>query len=136
MPRRTVLTERQRALLFGLPTDEVMLLRHYILSDGDVEIIQRRRRPENRLGFALQLCALRYPGRLLQRGEVIPEKVVAFIGAQLGLTGEQLLEYAARRQTRYQHSSALQKLYGYRPFEGLARREFLDWLAGAAEAAR
>ena len=136
MPRRTVLTERQRALLFGLPTDEVMLLRHYILSDGDVEIIQRRRRPENRLGFALQLCALRYPGRLLQRGEVIPEKVVAFIGAQLGLTGEQLLEYAARRQTRYQHSSALQKLYGYRPFEGLARREFLDWLAGTAEAAR
>jgi TnpA family transposase len=31
-------------------------------------------RPHNRFGFALQLCVLRYPGRVLAPGEVIPAK--------------------------------------------------------------
>ena len=84
MPHRAVLTDRQRSALFDLPTDEPSLRRHYTLADDDLEYIYRRRRDENRLGFALQLCALRYPGRVLQPGELIPSAVVAFIGAQLG----------------------------------------------------
>ena len=65
MAHRTILTERQRSVLFDLPIDETAMLRHYILADDDLEIIRARRRPHNRFGFALQLCALRYPGRLL-----------------------------------------------------------------------
>ena len=72
MARRTVLTGRQRDALLALPADEPTLLQHHVLSDVDLGHI-RRRRPQNRLGFALQLCAFRYPGRLLQPGEVIPE---------------------------------------------------------------
>jgi len=86
MPRRSVLTERQRSALFDLPTDETNMLRLYILADDDLEHINARRRPENRIGFALQLCALRYPGRLLSSDEIIPEKVLRFIAAQLGLS--------------------------------------------------
>lgn len=136
MPRRAVLTARQRAALFGLPDTEEAALRHCVLSDADLIHIQRRRRPRNRLGFALQLCALRYPGRLIQPGEVIPAPMLAFIGAQLGITSDALLEYGARETTRYQHSAALQRLYGYRPFEGRARRNMVDWLAVAAEDVR
>lgn len=73
MPRRSILTERQRSALFDLPTDDASMLRHYILADDDLEHINERRRSENRIGFALQLCALRYPGRLLSSDEVIPE---------------------------------------------------------------
>lgn len=108
MPRRAVLTHRQRAALFGLPNNESMLVRHCLLSDADLVHIGRRRRPQNRLGFALQLCALRYPGRLIQPGEVIPERMLGFIGAQLGIAGGALLTYGAREATRYQHSAALQ----------------------------
>jgi TnpA family transposase len=72
MPRRHILTERQRKALFDLPTDEGALLRHYILDDDDIEHIRTRRHAHNKLGFALQLCAFRYPGRLLTAGEVIP----------------------------------------------------------------
>ena len=64
------------------------MLRHYTLADDDPDHIRERRRPENRIGFALQLCALRYPRRLLSHGEAIPEKVLRFISAQLGITGE------------------------------------------------
>lgn len=48
---------RQRLALLDLPTDEASLLRHCILTD-DLSHIDRRRRSENRVGFALLLCAL------------------------------------------------------------------------------
>ena len=136
MPRRTVLTARQRDALFALPDDEATLMRQHILSERDLEHVRRRRRAHNRLGFALQLCAFRYPGRLLQPGEVIPHSMLNFVGAQIGVEGEELIVYGEREATRYQHSTSLQRLYGYRPFEGRARDEIAEWIGTAAEAAR
>ena len=72
MPRRRILSERQCAALFDLPTDQITLLRHYTLADDDIEHIRGKRRSHNKFGFALQLCAFQYPGRLLATGEVIP----------------------------------------------------------------
>ena len=136
MAHRTILTERQRSALFDLPTDETVMLRHYTLADDDIEHINERRRPENKVGFALQLCALRYPGRLLLSGEVIPEKVLRFIAAQLGLTGDDILPYAARRQTRQQHLHALRQIYGFKMFSGQGARSLKAWLENEAETAR
>jgi len=136
MPRRHILTERQRAVLFELPTDEAALLRHYTLADDDLEHIRLRRRPENRIGFALQLCALRYPGRLLGPGEIIPDAVLRFIAAQLGLNTDDLLRYAIREETRHEHLGALRKIYGYRMFSGRRARDLKVWLEGDAETAR
>ena len=73
MPRRSIWSARQRAARFDLPTDEAALLRHYTLSDDDIEQIRVRPGGHNRLGFALQLGAFRYPGRLLAAGK--PKKV-------------------------------------------------------------
>lgn len=136
MPRRHILTERQRLALLNLPTDELSLLKHYTLGDDDLGNIQERRRPENRLGFALQLCALRYPGRALAPGEVIPHEVLSFIGAQLGIPADALISYATRRQTRQQHMEALREIYGYRTFTGRGARDLRDWLSDQAEDAR
>lgn len=136
MARRAVLTTRQREALFALPADEPALLRHCILSEEDLAHVRGRHRPRNRLGFALQLCALRYPGRLLRPGETIPEAMLAFVGGQLGLGADDLAGYAARSETHYEHSAALQRLYGFRPFEGGVAEAMRDWLAGTAEATR
>ncbi|MDE4134770.1 Tn3 family transposase [Phaeobacter sp. QD34_3] len=133
MAHRTILTARQRVALFDLPTDEASILYHYTLSDDDLEHINVRRRSENRFGYALQLCALRHPGRLLSSREVIPESVVRFIGAQLGMTFDEILPYAARRQTRQQHLHDLRQVYGFRMFSGHRARELKAWLAGEAE---
>lgn len=136
MAHRTILTERQRSALFDLPTDDAPMMRHYILADDDMEHINERRRPENRVGFALQLCALRYPGRLLSSDEIIPEKVLRFIAAQLGLTGDDVLPYAARRQTRQQHFHAIRQIYGFKMFSGQGARYLKAWLEREAETAR
>ena len=47
MPRRSIWSARQRAALFDLPTDEAALLRHYTLSDDDIEQIRVRRGGHN-----------------------------------------------------------------------------------------
>ena len=88
MPRRSIWSARQRAALFDLPMDEAALLRHYTLSDDDIEQIRVRCGGHNRLGFALQLCAFRYPGRILVAGEAIPLNVLRFIAAQLGMRAD------------------------------------------------
>ena len=128
MPRRRTLTERQRSAPLDLPIDEASLLKHYTLADEDIDHIRTRRRPHNRFGFALQLCALRYPGRLLLPGQIIPYEVSRFLGAQLGLNEADLLEYAIREETRHEHLAALRQLYGYRAFTGQGARELKVWL--------
>ena len=40
MPRRSIWSARQRAALFDLPTDEAAPLRHYTMSDDDIEQIR------------------------------------------------------------------------------------------------
>ena len=136
MPRRQILTDRQRSSLFDLPTDSATLLHHYTLADDDLEQIRRRRQSHNRLGFALQLCAFRYPGRLLSPGEVIPINVAKFIAAQLGERADDLCSYAETDVTRRRHLVDLRAIYGYKMFTGRGSRDLKAWLERAAEATR
>ena len=143
MPRRSIWSARQRAALFDLPTDEALLLRHYTLSDDDIDHIRVRRGGHNRLGFALQLCAFRYPGRILVVGEAIPLNVLRFIAAQLGMRAEDLDGYAVREETRREHLAEIRRIYGYRMFSGRCARDLKSgsrtlkvWLENEAEAAR
>ena len=62
MPRRRALTEAQLENLFSLPVTETDLIRHWMLNAADLVVIERRRGSHNQLGYALQLCAFRYPG--------------------------------------------------------------------------
>lgn len=83
MPRRAVLSYEKRAALLTLPDDDTLLIQHWTLSQDDLAVIVRRRRPHNREGFAIQLCKLRYPERLLRPGEMIPQDPLAFVSEQL-----------------------------------------------------
>jgi len=132
MPRRRALTEAQLQMLFALPTTEADLIRHWTLSTDDLAVIGRRRRDHNRLGFALQLCALRYPGRLLRPGEAIPEAALCFVADQLGADPEDLTAYAARFQTRYEQLDALREKFGFEDLKPGRRREMLGWLLPVA----
>ncbi len=62
MPRRSILSAAERESLLALPDTKDELIRHYTFSETDLSIIRQRRGPANRLGFAVQLCYLRFPG--------------------------------------------------------------------------
>ena len=62
MPARSLLSPEQRNRLFSIPTDPTEMVRHYTLGADDLVLIRTRRRSINHLGFAIQLCLLKYPG--------------------------------------------------------------------------
>lgn len=132
MPRRNILTKRQQSKLLDLPTGVASLHEHYTLDDFDLEQIKQRRRAHNKMGFALQLCALRYPGRLLAPGETIPIEVLEFLGDQIGIAEGDLAGYAAREETRHNHLAQLRDLYGFKSFTGRGAAELRQWLLDQA----
>ena len=131
MPRHRALTEAQLETLLALPTDELALVQHWTLSAADLAATDRRR-IHNRLGFAVQLCALRYPGRLLRSGEVIPVNALRFAAEQVGVEPDALADYGSRFQTRYQQLDALHTTFGFSDFTPVRRREILAWLLPVA----
>src|SRR3546814_10237005 len=114
--------------LLALHDDETTLVKHWTLSEYDRAIIVRRRRPHNRLGFAIQLCALRYPGRLLRPGELIPDTPLAFVAEQLQIAPEVLADYATRGPTRYEQLDALREGFGFTQFSRPLRAALQEWL--------
>ncbi|MEE8056980.1 MAG: DUF4158 domain-containing protein, partial [Pseudomonadales bacterium] len=62
--RERFLTAAEREKLNTLPWDipEDDLIRFFTLSPPDRQLINKSRSDHNRLGFALQLCTLRYQG--------------------------------------------------------------------------
>jgi TnpA family transposase len=84
MARRKLLNPDERQTLLGIPDDEESLIRHYTLSPQDRLQAEVRRRPHNQLGYTVQLCIMRYPGRVLGMDEDPPAAVVAYVAEQLG----------------------------------------------------
>lgn len=133
MPRRPVLTVIEREELLALPVDELARVQHYTLSDSDLAIIRQRRGDENRLGFAVQLCYLRFPGRALGVDEVPDAALVELLVKQLGISAESWDQYAARRQTRVEHFAELQTWLKLRTFDLSDYRRWAVTLAALAQ---
>lgn len=132
MPQRAVLTEEQRAALLALPEGEPELVRHWTLGADDLRAIVSGRRPHDRFGFAVQLCALRYPGRLLRPGKLVSHAPLAFVADQLDVDPEVLADYASRGPTRYEQLDTLRDVFGFRQLSRPARAELQTWLLPVA----
>jgi Domain of unknown function (DUF4158) len=134
MPTRELLSPAQRVQFTAFPAlSERDLTRHYTLSADDLAAINRHRRPHNRLGFAVQLASLRFPGRPLQAEEPVPPAVVAKLAGQVGVDPAAFEEYARERDpTRREHLQELQQTFGFRPFDARVYRELAAWLLPTA----
>lgn len=128
MPRRTVLSASQRASFDKLPEEPKELVQHYTLSDDDMVFVRKRRRARNRIGFAIQLCLMRYPGRTLRPGEEIHTPLVEFIAEQTADSVNDFAEYANREETRREHALILSHHLGLQTFSMSHYRGILKWL--------
>jgi len=111
-----VLTPEQRLLFTTIPDNlsSQEMARYYTLSAEDIHFIQQHRGAENRLGAALQLCSLRFPGRMLMQMTSISEQVVVYVAEQLHLPVTVFAKYGERRGTPYDHLQNICTQYGYR----------------------
>lgn len=128
MPRRQLLSESQRAELLALPSDEGEFIRHYTLLSNDLTRIARFNKAHNRLGFAVLLCYLRYPGQeLLPRSEP-DQRLIHLVSKQLGVDPEIWPDYIRRDETRREHMVTLASIYGFRTFSAAHYRTLSNWL--------
>lgn len=67
------------------------------LSDDDLKRIRRHRPDHNRLGCAVQLGLLRYPGWPFRPADAVQQPVITYVADQLGVGPKQTLREVLRR---------------------------------------
>ncbi|PMC34622.1 DDE transposase [Bacillus sp. UMB0899] len=113
---RELLTTEQRQALMQIPEDEWILGTYFTFSKRDLEIVNKRRREENRLGFAVQLAVLRYPGWPYTHIKSISNSVLQYISKQIGASPSSLSHYPQRENTLWDHLKEIRSEYDFITF--------------------
>jgi hypothetical protein len=112
----TYLTPDQRYALTQIPSDlsDRDIARYYTFTEKERELINRRRRASNRLGFAVQLALLKFPGRTLMEVKEVPRAVLTVIAEQVDVPASAFTSYGDRENTLYEHLDELRRECGFR----------------------
>ena len=116
MPRRSLLSVAERQSLLSYPDCKEDLIRHYTISEADLSLIRQRRGNANRLGIAVQMCLLRFPGQGLLPDADVPSFLLQWIGEQIGVETDFWPQYAERAETRREHLLELRAYLGVEQF--------------------
>jgi hypothetical protein len=93
------------------------LSRYFYLDDADHHEIAVRRGDYNRLGYAVQLCTVRFLGTFLPEPTAVPHVVINHLAKQLGIAAPSCLaRYRERAETHHAHATEIQRRHGYRDF--------------------
>src|SRR5574337_745306 len=133
MPRRSILSAAERDSLLALPDTRDDLIRYYTFSDTDLSIIRQHRGSANRLGFAVQLCYLRFPGILLGVDQPPFPPLLRLAADQLRVPAENWNDYGQREQTRREHLVELQTWLAMSMFSAADYRRLVHQLANLAQ---
>ena len=128
------LTEAERERLNGFPDDIPYddLSAYFTLADADNQAINRQRGASNRLGFALQLCVLRYLGFVPDDLGKVPAQAIAFVAEQLGVAVTAISAYGQRIATRTVHLQQVQDYLGFRKATLTDLDRLAQWLLARA----
>ena len=116
MPRRSILSAVERESLLAMPDNDEDLIRHYTFSESDLSIIGQHRGASNRLGFAMLLCYMRYPGIILAVESEPFAPLLRLVASQLKVSPDVWSSYGQRAETRREHLLELQSIFGFQPF--------------------
>lgn len=121
--------QRQRYGCYrGDPSPE-QLVRYFHLDDRDRALLAPRRHPHTRLGFALQLCTVRFLGTFLADPIDVPHNVVLMLASQLSIADPTVLVRYREGEMRYDHVHEIMQVYGYHDFASQPEHfRFVRWL--------
>ena len=133
MAKRRLLSDDLWARHLEPPTDEREIARHYTLGGEDLAQVVAKRGDANRLGYALVLLYLRFPGRVLEAGETPPDAVLVNVARQLGVPTSAFGAYAHRAATRRAHLGEIMRASGHLTFDRAAAHAAVAFLTAAAQ---
>jgi len=127
------LTDAERARLGNFPDDlpQEDVIAYFTLTAADRAAVPRTSSPPNRLGFSVQLGALRCLGFCPPIART-PATVVEFVAAQLGVRPDALKDYGGRRATVAEHYVDVQAHLGFRRSSATDKRDLTTRLAERA----
>src|SRR2546422_9874445 len=125
-------TERDRLNHFPTPIPDEDLRAFFLLSEDDQHVINHQREAHPRLGFALQLCALRYLGFAPDDLSTTPEDVVLYVARQLDVPAAAIHADGQRIKTRTTHLQQVQAYLGFRLATPLDFYALQTWLVERA----
>ena len=114
--------------------DDISLRKYFTLSDADIALVEECRGPINKLGFAVQLCTLRWQGCFLTNTEQVPVSVITHLGQQLFILPIDIAAYPQDEKTRWHHLDHLRKHLGFEKCQESQRQRLESFLR--EEAAR
>lgn len=127
-----ILTDEQQARFghYTEPPTPAQLARYFHLDDTDREVIRSKRSDYSKLGFALQLCTVRFLGTFLARSLDVPEVCIEHLANQLGIEDiSELSRYENRGPLHVEHAEEIRQIYGYRLFGQTPEAfQFIRWL--------
>ena len=118
--------------------DPATLRRYFTLHAADREEVGRCRGAATTLGFAVQLCTLRWRGHFLRDMAGVPAAAVETLAEQLGLLPlaleASLQGYPASEDTRLDHHERIRRHLGFTRCGPAERRRLLDHMMATARA--
>lgn len=123
------LTNQQRYQPLMLPqrfSDEEMV-RDWTLSRRDCQVVNKYRK-QYRLGFAIQLCAMRLYGRFLNQLHDLSPRVISYLSSQLDLPPTLTVDVPEREATLLEHRNNILKYLGFQRFDDKAEADLDRWI--------
>ena len=122
------ISDRERFSRFPEEITENDIITFFTLSELDLAQIPVYSAPYNRLGFALQLCALRYLGFSPEDLSTVPTDALEYLGKLLSVSPSELQEYGNRPQTKAEHLQKVMKYLSFRKATPIDLEIFNAWL--------
>jgi len=133
MPRRFIFSTNEINNLLSIPDTQDDLIHHYTFSKEDLSIIRQLHSDSNRLGFAIQLCYIRYPGLLLGSDETPPPHLLRFVADQMNISVDAWSNYGKRGQTRREHLVKIQSVFNFKTFTVSHRKPAVESILETAK---
>lgn len=129
MPKR-FLTEADRNKLNNyaneIPYED--MIKYFTISYLDRKVIPDNASAVNRLGFAIQLCTLRYMGFVPSNLKIFPTDTKKYLLQQLDIDNCSLNEYGKRKNTRILHFNSVKEYIGFTKINDEYTNRLMEWL--------
>jgi hypothetical protein len=113
--------------------DAETLRKYFTLAKADREAVEQCRGAVNKVGFAIQLCTLRWQGHFLPDLQNLPSAIVETIAAQMGVLPLSIDSYPQNEKTRFEHLERIRRHLGFVRCHSAQRDRLLNYLIGIAQ---